>query len=245
MDNDSFYKRSNNIKDSNRTYVPNVYREMAAEMYEEQHSHDNEKEKPRCVVELQNRPIVGVLYSISAGIEGELFPIYVGRNTIGSDESCDICLRETSVSAFHGMILARKQMDEAGNEVMNVFLSDTDSMCGTCINGERLGYEKTKCQNGDNIRIGQNYVLLLSLFENTENLSVSPIFERISEKKEMQASIVSSHGMKEYQDNPTTEAEFYKPTKASNENTGGWEYYKPTKKSDSEQDHYNNETIIL
>jgi len=159
MDNDSFYKPSGTIKDTNRTYVPDMYRQVAAEMQEEENG-QNISHSPTHIVRLQNRPLVGVLYSISAGIEGELFPVYVGRNTIGSDLSSDICLRESSVSAQHGILLARKQTNAQGDEYINVILSDTNSSYGTCVNGERLNFEKVTCNDGDVISIGQNYVLV-------------------------------------------------------------------------------------
>lgn len=252
MDNDSFYKRSENVKDTNRTYVPNVYREMAAEMYEEQQSLSNEKAKPRCVVELQDRPLVGVLYSISAGIEGDLFPIYIGRNSIGSDPSCDICLRETTVSAKHGLILARKQTDENGNEFISVFLSDEDSLCGTSINGERLGYERVVCNNGDFIQVGHNYVLLLALFQNTENLSVAQSFEAISEDE----NAISAGVPEQNELSPETNNIAFPNIEDDSEAWARWhslspntrasmDFYKPSKKNDKKQDHYNNETIIL
>ena len=113
MDKDSFYKPSaGREKDISRTYVPNLYRQEAAAMQEEQDMTATSAYKR--TIKLQDRPIIGALFSISAGIQGELFPIYVGRNTIGSSPDCDICLRETSVSAQHAILLARKQEKEDG-----------------------------------------------------------------------------------------------------------------------------------
>lgn len=245
MDNDSFYRSSGTIKDTNRTYVPDMYRQVAAELQEEE-SGQNSFSLPTHVVRLQNRPLVGVLYSISAGIEGELFPVYVGRNTIGSDLSCDICLRETSVSAQHGILLARKQTNVQGDEYINIILSDTNSSYGTCVNGERLNFEKVTCVDGDVINIGQNYVLVLSLFNALDKLTVAYGFDRIPEPPKAEQVV------------PT-------PISPSENNIGGMkinqvedhsnnithdiqeeasvEFYKPTKQQ--EQDHYNNKTIIL
>ena len=185
MDNDSFYKPSGNVKDTNRTYVPDLYRQVAAEMQVEDGETQATIPNLAHVVKLQNRPIIGVLYSISAGIEGELFPLYVGRNIIGSDLSCDICLRETSVSAQHGIMLARKQTNEKGDEYINVILSDNNSSYGTSVNGERLNYERIACTDGDVITIGQNYVLVLSLFNALDKLSVAYGFDRIPEPKKV------------------------------------------------------------
>ena len=190
MDNDSFYKPTGNVKDTNRTYVPDLYRQVAAEMQAEEMGNQSSNSIPAHIVRLQNRPLIGVLYSISAGIEGELFPVYVGRNTIGSDLSCDICLRETSVSALHGLLLARKQVNEEGNEYINVILSDNNSSYGTCVNGERLYFEKITCSDGDVITIGQNYILVLSLFNALDKLSVAYGFDRMPEPLADRKSVV-------------------------------------------------------
>lgn len=245
MDNDSFYKPSGTIKDTNRTYVPDMYRQVAAEMREEENG-QNSPSLPTHVVRLQNRPLVGVLYSISGGIEGELFPVYVGRNTIGSDLSCDICLRETSVSAQHGILLARKQTNVQGNEYINVILSDTNSSYGTCVNGERLNFEKIICTDGDVISIGQNYVLVLSLFNALDKLTVAYGFDRIPDPKiveeESQASIptpeniIGGMQVNQVEDHSTNITHDI-------QEDASIDFYKPTKQQG--QDHYNNKTIIL
>ena len=245
MDNDSFYKPSGTIKGTNRTYVPDMYRQVAAEMKEEE-INQNVASIPTHVVHLQNRPLIGVLYSISAGIEGELFPVYVGRNTIGSDLSCDICLRETSVSAQHGILLARKQTNAQGEEYINVILSDTNSNYGTCVNGERLTFEKVNCVDGDVISIGQNYVLILSLFNALDKLTVAYGFDRIPEPKTSEAesqplippteNIIGGMQMNSVEDHSTN-------ITRDTQEEASVDFYKPTKQQG--QDHYNNKTIIL
>lgn len=249
MDNDSFYKPSGKVKDTNRTYVPDLYRQVVAEMQEEESEARTDSSESAHVVRLQNRPLIGVLYSISAGIEGELFPVYVGRNTIGSDPSCDICLRESSVSAKHGMLLARKQSNEEGKEYIKVILSDTNSSYGTILNGERLNFEKVTCSDGDVITIGQNYVLVLSLFNALDKLSISCAFDRIPEPKKQEESTVallpsepnvvigglSMPPIEDHSTNITKDPE--------DEAEAAVDFYRPTKRQP--QDHYNNKTIIL
>lgn len=247
MDNNSFYKPTGNqVPGKNATYVPDLYRQVAEEIRAEQFE-DSVNEPPRHTVEIQNRPMIGVLYSISAGIEGELFPVYVGRNTIGSDPSCDICLLETSVSAAHGVLLARKQIDDFGEEYISVTLSDNNSSYGTMVNSERLSFEKMECKDGDIITIGQNYVLILSLFNAINKLTVASDFERIQPLE---------HDEKELAESPTGQAlppgdasdlddegdHSTNITKDPNEDDAS-QFYKPTKRQG--QDHYNNKTIIL
>lgn len=247
MNNDSFYKPSGTVKDSNRTYVPDMYRQVVAEMQEEEAGPKADDTIPAHVVRLQNRPLIGVLYSISAGIEGELFPVYVGRNIIGSDLSCDICLRETSVSSQHGILLARKQYNQEGNEYINVLLSDNNSMYGTSVNGERINFEKVTCSNGDVISVGQNYVLVLSLFNALEKLSVAYGFERIPEpaKSEEKTDLPLSPPATSIIGGMPVSATDEHSTKITNniQEEASVDFYKPTKKEP--QDHYNNKTIII
>lgn len=245
MDKNSFYKPTGNVKESNRTYVPDLYRQVAAEMLAEEDVYSSESDSAH-IIRVQDRPLIGVLYSISAGIEGELFPVYIGRNSIGSDLSCDICLRETSVSAQHGTLLARKQMNENGDEYINVILSDNNSSYGTSVNGEKLNFEKVTCSDGDIIAFGQNYVLVLSLFNAINKLSVAYGFEKIPEspkEKEPTTELLNSQeriiggGLMSSEDNHSTNITQDIKTEAS------VDFYKPTKQP--EQDHYNNKTIIL
>ena len=246
MDNDSFYKPSGNVKDTSRTYVPDLYRQVAAEMQAEDGVALSPTPTPAHVVRLQNRPIIGVLYSISAGIEGELFPLYVGRNTIGSDLSCDICLRETSVSAQHGLMLARKQTDENGDEYINVMLSDNNSSYGTSVNGERLNFERITCSDGDIITIGQNYVLVLSLFNALDKLSIAYGFDRIPEPKIIVEKPVEQVSPMEniISGMPVPPVDNHSTNITQNlEEQASVDFYKPTKQQG--QDHYNNKTIIL
>lgn len=252
MDNDSFYKPSGNVKDSSRTYVPDMYRQVAAEMQEEEGGTQASSYEPSHIVRLQNRPIIGVLYSISAGIEGELFPVYVGRNTIGSDPSCDICLRETSVSAQHGMLLARKQANEEGKEYIKVILSDNNSSYGTIVNGERLNFDKVTCSDGDVITIGQNYVLVLSLFNALDKLSIAYGFDRIPEPKKVEKEKEPIEPTLPFGPNiviggtlpplPPIDEHSTNATQDQEEDVAV-DFYKPTKHQ--AQDHYNNKTIIL
>lgn len=249
MDNNSFYKpTSNQVPGKNATYVPDLYRQVAEEMRAEQFEDSVNDEPPRHTVEIQNRPMVGVLYSISAGIEGELFPVYVGRNTIGSDPSCDICLLETSVSAVHGVMLARKQTNHLGEEYISVFLSDNNSSYGTMVNAERLSFEKTECKDGDVITIGQNYVLILSLFNAINKLAVASEFERIQlpepgEQELSNSPVTGRMQLANGQSEPANEGDHSTNITKDPHEEDASQFYKPTKREG--QDHYNNKTIIM
>lgn len=109
-----------------------------------------EKPKPT-----PQRHIVGLLFSVSKTEMGEIIPIYLGRNVIGRDASCDICLEEESVSDTHAIIVARQL---TGNRPMIVVsLTDKDSSYGTYLSNELIDYDTHIVENGDHIRFGQAY----------------------------------------------------------------------------------------
>ena len=59
-------------------------------------------------VVMQDRVVVGCLFSISRGLLGEIFPLYLGKNIIGRSPKCDVCLKEMTVSPAHAILHIRK-----------------------------------------------------------------------------------------------------------------------------------------
>lgn len=237
----SFYQRSGLVKDSNRTYVPDLYRQCAEELRaEEQESAP--KASRTCI--LQPRPIIGVLFSVSAGSDGELFPLYIGRNLVGRDENCDVCLRESTVSSSHATVLARRQFDENGEEVVIVAITDNSSTCGTKLNGVDVDYDKVFCHNGDIITVGENYQLLLTLFDARDRLQVSPHFERIpDEVPAPPATETAVQKETEVSDSSATVASNHTENTTMSIEPDNAEFYRPS--SNKSTDHYNNKTIIV
>jgi hypothetical protein len=200
-DTSRFYQRSS-VVDSKRTYVPDMYREMSREMEE-----DEPVASPK---EEDKRTLVGVLFSISKQPSGELFPIYLGKNTIGNDPACDVCLKEETVSLNHAMLLVRVQ--EQGDSDYIVYLTDNTSSYGTKLNGVALGYEKQECTDHDILTIGENYQLMLCLFDVKKyNLSVASNFSGMNEDAN---SKLNGKELVEMED----EEDFYIPSKMSNGN---------------------------
>lgn len=120
-------------------------------------------------------PIIGFLYSISRQGIGEYWPIHIGKNTIGRDESNDIVLAEYTVSGFHASLSVRKMKS---NGKVIALIRDEGSKTGLLVNGIELGYEGHECFNGDIITIGCNYTLYLILINAEEiGLSVAENFE--------------------------------------------------------------------
>lgn len=111
-------------------------------------------------ITLQSRPLAGVLYSVSRDACGELFPVYIGRNTIGSDPVSDIYLNEETVSASHAVLLIRSLPGDGGTRLLTMSLTDYDSAYGTEVNGVRLGYDRMPLKGNEIIRIGRSYFFL-------------------------------------------------------------------------------------
>lgn len=113
-------------------------------------------------IPIQERVIIGVLFSISKGLLGEIFPIYLGRNLIGTSTSADICLKEQTVSEEHAILHVR-----CDNYPGDCYLSITDygSSHGTTVNHKDCRYETLPVRDGDILVIGRHYQLCVCLFD--------------------------------------------------------------------------------
>gem|GEM_PF-6688149 len=137
----------------------------------------SESLRDRKTIPLQGRMIAGVLYSVSRNLMGEIFPVYIGKNTIGSSSDCDICLRESSVYESHAILLVRKLTDEQGRVHTTVSITEDTPGAGTTVNGETLEYDRLYCKNGDIITVGPYYQLCLQMLSpETHGVSVNPDF---------------------------------------------------------------------
>lgn len=167
----SLYSRSANL-DSKRTCIagtPEVpVNESVPSVKNVCQQINDEKELRQ--VKVQNRVVVGVLFSISHGLLGELFPLYLGRNVIGRSEKCDVCLQEMTVSPEHAVLYVRKEdHDPLG---MSITITDYNSMYGTTVNGCDGRYETLLVKENDIIVIGKHYKFVVKFFD-TEKLNLS------------------------------------------------------------------------
>lgn len=173
-----FYNRSASAVDRSKTYIPDLYRSVAEEIADEQ-AQQNETE-----LKLQGRTIVGALFSISRFSTGEIYPVYIGRNTIGSSEESDVCLSEESVSPNHAVLLVRAVEEDGGKRELRMYLTDYDSEYGTKVGDVALEYDKIECHDHDIISVGCNYRFLLCLFDADKyGLQVSRDFKPIQRRQ--------------------------------------------------------------
>ncbi|MDE6271741.1 MAG: FHA domain-containing protein [Muribaculaceae bacterium] len=168
---DIFYRGSTR-KGGTCIVVPGTGRQMDPDS-SEAGGYDGAPASPACEtqsptrnveVALQDRPLVGVMMSASADGMGEIFPIYLGKNTIGRGEDCDVKLNEATVSPNHAVILVRSATDGYGQIMLTATLTDYSSDYGSNVDGVQADYEKLILHNGSTLRIGRGYVLTLYLF---------------------------------------------------------------------------------
>lgn len=111
---------------------------------------------------VNQKPIVGFLYSISKNNTAEYWPLRIGPNTIGRSAGSDVCLGEATVSDQHAVLVIRQMRNP---EKIIASICDSRSTCGTMINGESLGFDPKECFNGDIITIGEHYDLYFILID--------------------------------------------------------------------------------
>ena len=133
------------------------------------------------------RKIVGFFVSYSRKETGEYWPLYMGKNTIGSSAEYDIQLAETSVSREHGELVVRLLEEDEKEEARLVFiLSDKNSSSGTKLNGVDLFKRNfvSEVKHGDIIRFGLRYkILLLCVDSAILGLNVDPKFQALGEEE--------------------------------------------------------------
>lgn len=200
----SLYSRSE--ASDNRTYIPDVSKPLGGlgqEVMPQRESSWGQAEENR-QVSLQNRVVVGVLFSISRGLLGEIFPLYLGRNVIGQTANCDICLREKSVSSEHAILYIRKEGNPAQ---LNMTITDYNSTYGTTVNEMDARYETLPVNENDVLTIGKHYQFLIKIFDvEKARLTEDMGFEELTDN-----SMVTGYPYEEAT-NQNVSNDFYTPT---------------------------------
>ena len=110
---------------------------------------------------LKDKPVLGFLYSISRSAYGEFWPVYLGSNTIGRNDTADIVLSEGTVSGEHATLIVHQEDD---GEVY-AGIKDNGSTHGVKVNGKSAHFDVVGCNNMDVITIGKSYELLFVLLD--------------------------------------------------------------------------------
>ena len=205
----SLYSRSE--ASDNRTYIPDLSKPLGGlgqEVMPQREPSLGQADGNR-QVSLQNRVVVGVLFSISHGLLGEIFPLYLGRNVIGQTVNCDICLKEKSVSSEHAILYIRKDGNPAQ---LNMTITDYNSTYGTTVNEMDARYETLPINENDVLTIGKHYQFLVKVFD-VEN-----------------ARLTEDMGFEELTDNSMGTG--YPYEEATNQNVSN-DFYTPTQNKDN------------
>lgn len=181
MNNDDLYARQSHEKefvdDGAYTHVTDARAQGFSEG-QSSSSVDREPSFPKKKVE--NRIVLGFLYSISSG-KTEFWPVYQGMNTIGRSPKSDIQLKEASVSERHAELCVREM--KTTHKIIAT-IKDVGSKNGMFLNDEELDYDDHSCKDGDVIVVGSNYKLLLILVDTVKNgLCVSPHFQPVENRR--------------------------------------------------------------
>ena len=121
------------------------------------------------MISLQNRVVVGVLFSVSKGLLGEIFPLYLGRNLIGKSNNCDVCLHENTVSSEHAILYIRKNNGGTVSHY-DITLTDYNSQYGSTVNDEDGRYETLSVKENDILTIGRHYKFIIKIFDVDETV---------------------------------------------------------------------------
>lgn len=229
-----FYSRSESDVDRSKTYIPGIYRSAAQEIADEQ------APQTKSELRFQDRTIVGALFSISRFTTGEIFPVYIGRNTIGSDKSSDIFLPEQTVSPNHAVMLVRAVDGADGEHELKIYLTDYDSEYGTMIGDVALEYEKLECHDRDVISVGNSYKFLFCLFDAEKHKLFASKDFRLVQQQNTEEATESPAFMQPQPDMamPTMPTNIPQPASTTDE----FDFYSH---SQTGGDHTTNKTVLL
>ena len=94
--------------------------------------------------------LVGWLVTYSLDPNGIDYRLFEGRNIIGRDFNCSVCINDNKVSGQHAILLYR-------NEKLRI--KDNLSVNGTMVNGEDIDDDSRLLNDGDIIQIGDTVLL--------------------------------------------------------------------------------------
>jgi hypothetical protein len=100
------------------------------------------------------RKIVGLLVTYSWRPDGQVYEVREGRNLIGRDPSCDICITEDeTMSATNSHITFRQ----------NFVIGDMVSMMGTDVNGIPIEQQFTSLESHSLVRAGSTHFTFIAV----------------------------------------------------------------------------------
>ncbi|GEM_PF-2410021 len=146
----------------------------------------NELKKTTAAQGEGKRALVGFLFSYSNTATGEFWPLFEGKNTIGSSANNDIILLEAGVSEMHASVFVIKKRDETS---LDFRIQDAGSSNSTIVDKQQLfAGDVTPLKERSVVSIG-GYTLIATLVDYAaEQLVPNPGFEsREPEEEDLSA----------------------------------------------------------
>jgi hypothetical protein len=112
----------------------------------------------------KGRKIVGMLITYSWNPDGQVFPIYEGRNLIGRDRDCEVCIAEDQTLSGRNSHITYRQ---------NFVVGDLVSMAGTDLDDVPIEEQFHPLPNYSTIRTGSTYFTFVSVKPQTETKTVA------------------------------------------------------------------------
>lgn len=139
-----------------------------------------------------DRKIVGFLVSYSKKETGQHWPIFLGRNVIGSSPDNDVPLRERSVSDIHATINTRRVTNLNQEEELIFIISDNNSTGGTRVDGRDIVYDNNSklLKPNEYLDIGNYRLMLICIDTKALNLVVNPDFRSLDSDDENDSGTV-------------------------------------------------------
>jgi FHA domain len=132
-------------------------------------------------VEQGGRALAGFLYSFSKKPQGEFFPLYEGKNSIGSSVNAHIYLAEESVSEKHAAIFIIKRQNQ---KCLDFRIKDEGSTNSTFVNEHQLfAGDVLLIEERSKIIVGAYELKVLKIDHLAEELGVNPAFKAIQTVK--------------------------------------------------------------
>ncbi len=105
------------------------------------------------------RKIVGMLVTYSWNPDGQVFPIYEGRNLIGRDKDCEVCIAEDQTLSGRNSHITYRQ---------SFVIGDLVSMAGTDLDNVPIEEQFHSLPNYATIRAGSTYFTFIAVSRTAE-----------------------------------------------------------------------------
>jgi hypothetical protein len=133
------------VEPSNRQRANTIYRPL------NQTASDPGLTAPAAVI---GRKIIGILVTYSWSPEGHIYPVRKGRNFIGRDKDCEVCIPEDQTLSGKNSHITYRQ---------NFVVGDMVSMAGTDVNGVPIEKQFHSLDNYATIRAGSTYFTFIAI----------------------------------------------------------------------------------